>query len=134
MSKKDKQIVALTYKACPICGAKDEDQSKVLLSKRFQDLSHLDHKITGFGHPCKKCQEYMEAGIVIVLVDFEKTDDPKNPWRTGELHVMKVEAVERIFEGLAELPAILEARVMFLEEKIAREIGIELPKDSDNDK
>ena len=73
--------------------------------------------------PCHKCKEYMEMGIILISIDDVKTDDPKNPYRTGGWCVVKEEFVTRnIKPELAEI--ILEHRVAFVPDALWDEIKL----------
>lgn len=120
----EKSHVALVYRACPICGKPDEKQSEVALDMHLRDISHLHKKVVGYGEPCDQCKEYMTQGVVLIFVDKEKTgEDLSDPWRTGQIAVMKEEAVRRIFGDDSEA---LKRRACFIDWREAQALGIEI--------
>lgn len=123
MSKKDNKFVALTYKACPCCGKKDDDQSEILIHQRFGDLSEIDHKITGFGNFCKECQEITTKAVACVVVDQSKSEDIQNPYRTGNIFGLSEEWANRALSGKM-LADVLRKRMFFMDYKDAIEMGL----------
>lgn len=55
--------------------------------------------------PCDKCAKLMNEGIIFISFDESKTDDRKNPYRSGGWCVLREEAVVRMLAGE---PALLE--------------------------
>lgn len=114
--------VALVKEACPLCG-KVEDGPIILNTrlsvKRAKEVEKLHGQVIGYmDKPCKECQEYMTQGILLIGVIEEKTDDEKNPYRSGNIWVMKKEAFQRIFGSIPEKGAA------FLDIKAAKQIGL----------
>lgn len=64
--------------------------------------------------PCDKCKGYMEQGVILISVDEAKTDDPDNPYRTGNWCVIKDEAIRRMVQPEELAEHILEKRVAFV--------------------
>lgn len=123
MRTKEKQWTALVYKACPCCGKKDEEQSEIVLHTRFGDLSEIHNKITGFGHLCKQCQELTAKAIACVVVDSSKSDDMKNPYRTGNLFGLSEEWCNKCFkEPMAK--EVITRRMFYMDYKDAIAIGL----------
>jgi len=59
----------------------------------------LSVNITGFTEkPCEKCQGMMEKGFLLVGIVQSKTEDVKNPYRSGNLWVISNEKAKAIFE------------------------------------
>lgn len=115
--------VAVTYKACPICGKKDEEQSEVLLHRRFGDISKLHNQINGYGHPCKECKEMTDKAILFIVIDEDKSENIQDPYRTGEMYGMSEEYVNRVItEPLLE--QILRVRFTYIDWKTAKYIGL----------
>lgn len=85
--------VALIKYACPICGNVNEDATAVALGSKFNNKKNVEkvesmhNKIVGFSEkPCKQCQSYIDKGAFFIIgIDPDKTDDFKNPYRTGHL-------------------------------------------------
>lgn len=126
--KSEGNFVAVTYKACPICGTKDEEQSELLLHQCMRDISELHNQVTGFGKPCDKCQEGIDQGaIMIIVVDQSKSGDLSNPaewFRTGNIIGLKQEAIERMIQPGDFLDSILKRRALVMDYKDAIEIGL----------
>lgn len=99
---KDKEIgVALVKEACKICG-KTFDSSILMnsqLSKRkAEEVESLHGKVVGYSEePCDDCKKLCEQGFVIIGVIKELTDDKSNPYRSGNIWVIKNEAAKDIF-------------------------------------
>lgn len=121
---KDNKFVALTYKACPCCGKKDEEQSEILLHKRFGDLSSVDKQVTGFGTFCTDCQEITTKAVACVVVDQSKRSDMSNPYRTGNIFGLSEDWCKRALSD--EMCAqVLKKRMFYMDYKDALEL--ELP-------
>ena len=72
---------------------------------------------------CNECKEHAAKGIIFVGVDEEKTEDNKNPWRTGLFAVVKDEAVKKfISEPL--LSKVLKVRMCYIDQKVAESLGL----------
>jgi hypothetical protein len=91
--------VALTKELCPVC-LKEMDgplvMNQILTEKKAQEIKELHNKVVGISEkPCEKCELYTKLGIVVIGIDPEKTEDMKNPYRTGNLAVIKKEFFDR---------------------------------------
>lgn len=123
----ERQHLALTR--CFFCGEPD----RILLCKRYRpdgqpvtDMAEFHDKIID-KEPCPKCADLMKQGVMFLVVKDGESGD--NPARTGELHVVKDEAVKRLLEKSPELLAsILKSRMTYIEESVARKIGMEKPQ------
>jgi hypothetical protein len=73
--------------------------------------------------PCDECKSLMEQGVMLIEVDVDKTDDEKNPWRTGRIAVLRDEAISRIFDP-ESAKAALERRVAFVEIAFYERLGL----------
>ena len=69
------------FKYCSLCWNQNEEEVK-------EDL------------PCKRCQEDMIKGFLIIGVDFSKSDDTDNLIRTGNRWVLKrdSELIKKLFK------------------------------------
>jgi len=74
--------------------------------------------------PCDECREYMEQGIILISVDESKSDDMRNPWRTGGWVVVKEDLIERVFQPADTVVAILESRMAFVSDEVWDMMGI----------
>lgn len=96
----DKSHVSMEQKVCFICG-RTYDTGALLLDTRLQKTFER-YTVTGHGQ-CKDCDEKINEGrIALIGVDEEKTTNPNNPWRTGELVFLREEAFKKMFN--VELP------------------------------
>ena len=83
---------ALVKYVCPICGQVKEDLSAIVMNTRLtnkaaRDVESMHNQVVGFSSkPCKECQSYIDQGAFFVIgIDPERTDDMKNPYRSGHL-------------------------------------------------
>lgn len=91
--------VALLKYVCPICGQINEDASAIaintlLTEETAKKVEDMNNKVVGLSEkPCKECQEWIDKGAFFVIgIDPNKTDDMKNPYRTGHLVGIKRES------------------------------------------
>lgn len=128
MKTEDTIGVALTKEACPICGIAFDGpilMNRTLSKKKAEDVKSLHGKIIGFRDtPCDSCNEMLKQGTVLVGVDTNKTDDAKNPWRTGHMWCVKKEFADKLFVS-AEIDN-KDAKWSFIDIEVARQIGLPL--------
>jgi len=137
----DKEHVALTH--CYYCGEAD----KILLASKYQqtkngmepvkDLAPFNGKVIDM-EPCRKCQDWMKQGIILIGIDDEKSEpnwnkapEDKNPnwmpdpYRSGAFAVMKEEAFTRLFGGNEIfVDHAIKHRFMFVEHEVMVRTGI----------
>lgn len=103
---------------CPLCAG---DTNELFLLGRLPQDAEAPRKgvVPGMSQPCDKCQEYMSKGVLLIVC--KDGGDEKNPYRTGELHVITDEAAQRIFN----VP--IPNRAAFIEESVARKLGFPKP-------
>jgi hypothetical protein len=82
----------------------------VLLLGKLKGDQEAPYRICTDREPCDECRKLMEAGVMCVSV--KDGSDKKNPYRTGKMIVLKVEAAKRIFPNLGE------ARFVFVEDSV----------------
>jgi hypothetical protein len=98
--------IAMVKELCPIC-AKTEMDGGIVMNKRFSEpmakkVESLHNKVVAFSkEPCDQCKEYKAMGFVLIGVVETKTDDATNPYRSGNIWVVKQEVADRLFEGNA---------------------------------
>lgn len=90
--------VAMTKELCPVC--LEETDGSIVMNTRLTEgeakkVKELHGKVTGFGPVCTDCKI---EGVYLIGVDPEKTDDRRNPYRTGTIIGITNDAFERIFE------------------------------------
>ena len=66
--------------------------------------------------PCDECKAMMEQGVLLIRV--KDGSDRDNPYRTGPMVVVKVEAAQRIFNNIGT------NRVAFIEDSTWEKIGL----------
>ena len=81
---------------CYYCG---EDQGDIILPGKLPNDAEAPRRAVWHKVPCDKCKELMAKGVMVVRVDEEKRPSRGEPYRTGELVVVKDEAVARIFSA-----------------------------------
>lgn len=74
--------------------------------------------------PCTKCEEHMKQGIILISVDEGKTEDMRNPYRSGGWCVVTEEAVRRIVQPEELMNDILKKRVAFIPDDAWDIIGL----------
>lgn len=85
-------------------------------------LCRMKEETTVIGDkPCKKCQEDMLQGFLLIGVDFSKSDSAENPARTGHRWVMNKNS-----SHLTDLykPETIEKGAGFIDIEDARQIGL----------
>lgn len=100
---------------CSICGG---DTGEIALLGRLKDDAEAPRKGALPGSACPTCRGHMAQGVILVVV---RDGTQADPYRTGEIHVIKAEAAARLF------PTLGAGRVAFLEESAARMIGLPKP-------
>ena len=104
----EKKFAASVVKyVCPICGQIDEDASAIVMNKRLtkayaKKVEDMHDKVIGFSDkPCKECQKILDQDAFFVIgIDPEKSDDMKNPWRTG--HLVGIKKASKFYQHLPE--------------------------------
>jgi len=101
-----------TIPVCFICG-KDKNEV-VLLGATYKEQAPMHMCLNKT--PCDECKKLMEMGVL--LVSIKDGTDRENPYRTGALVVIKVEAAQRMFNNLGN------NRVAFVEDSAWDKIGL----------
>ena len=120
----EKNPVAIVHKVCPVCGKQDDEQSELLIHKRFGDLSKVNNKAIGYGTFCKTCKEGAEKAVFMVVCDLTKSEDHQNPYRTGEVFGMSEDWVTRVITPEDLRDHMLKVRMSFIDYKDAKTIGL----------
>jgi len=115
MSNRDdiKFPVALAKEACPLCG-KLEDGPIIIgtrgVKKSNNELEDSVHgKCIGYmKEPCSECKEMMKQGFLLIGVVGAKTDDIKNPYRSGNIWVVRNEAAKEMFGDISKGAAFID--------------------------
>lgn len=122
----DKLGVALAKEACPLCG-KTVD-GPILMNKRLtkpeaDKVKALHGQVIGFtDEPCAECKELMTKGILLIGIIEAKTDDMRNPYRSGHICVVSPDYIKRICKDENLCNEILKKGATFMEKEIIEEI------------
>ena len=91
----DKSYVTMEQHRCLVCG-QDYDTGSILIDRRLKN-SFDRYTVTGTGL-CPEHKKLHEDGFVaLVEADPAKSNDPRNPYRTGRIAHIKEEAFDRVF-------------------------------------
>ena len=104
----EKKFAASVVKyVCPICGQIDEDASAIVMNTRLtkadaRKVEEMHNKVVGYSDkPCKECQKILDQDAFFVIgIDLDKSDDMKNPWRTG--HLVGIKKASEFYQHLPE--------------------------------
>ena len=104
----EKKFAASVVKyVCPICGQVNEDASVIVMNTRLtkadaKKVEEMQDKVIGFSDkPCKECQKILDQDAFFVIgIDPDKSDDMKNPWRTG--HLVGIKKSSEFYQHLPE--------------------------------
>lgn len=100
MMKEDRLGVAMVKEACPLCGALQD--GPIILNKRLtpgeaKKVKDLHGQTIGYSEkPCKECQDIMNQAFLLIGIVETKTDDPKNPYRSGNKWGVKPEYAKKL--------------------------------------
>lgn len=121
--------VALTK--CYFCN-KDSD---ILLHRQLRDISKAHGKVVNMD-PCRTCEGYMKAGVILITIDDAKSEKGwnhrpsgqkkwiPNPYRTGGFFVVTDEAVRKTIHPEAMADWAIKKRFMFIEHEAAESLGL----------
>lgn len=116
--------VALVYKACPVCGQKNDEElltNKVLTEEEARGIEKLHNKCIGYSdEPCKKCKELMEEAFLCIIYDKSKTTEETSPYRTGQILGIKKDC--NFVKSID--PKLIEGGFGFIDIESAKQIGL----------
>jgi hypothetical protein len=102
MKNSDNKLgVALVKRACPLCGGTQD--AEIVMNTRLTQgaaskVEELHGKTIGMlDGPCDSCKDLMSKGFLLIGVVEAKTEDVKNPYRSGNQWVVSNEAAQRMF-------------------------------------
>ena len=131
MKEKDIIGTALVHENCPICGKKINEQimmNSTLTEKNAKEIKSLHNKSVGYSEePCDECKELKKQGFIFIEVDESKTEDKSNPYRTGNMWVIKKEAAERIITN----KDIIDVGASFIDMIVAKQIGLNTKEENE---
>ena len=106
---------------CFICG---KDKGVILFGYTKGDRE-APRKVCINTEPCDECKGYMKQGVIIISVDEKKTDDRRNPYRTGGWVVVRDSFIKKAFnKDIGK--EVLKKRICFVPDKAWSTMG--LPK------
>lgn len=118
---------AIVKYVCPICGQIDEDASAIVMNTRLtkeeaKKVEEMHGKVVGYSDkPCKECQKILDQGAFFVIgIDPEKSDDMKNPWRTG--HLVGIKKASEFYQHLPE--EYKGKNALFMDYREMRQLGM----------
>ena len=117
----DKHGVNPTIPKCFFCV---EDKNEIILMGKLKNDVKAPRGMVFDQVPCDKCAGYMKQGVILISVDEEKTDDPKNPWRTGGWVVVTADAVSRMPFEDSSRKDILKKRAAFISDELWDLLGL----------
>lgn len=89
---------------CFFCG----EPKEVILDRRLKNT--LPRLACYDKEPCQKCKDFMSKGVMLISV--ANGTDKENPYRTGKVCVITVDAAKRIFNNIGE------NKVAFVEDEV----------------
>lgn len=124
MSKKKTLGVALVKEVCPVCT--QETDGPILMNTRLSEskakqVEDLHGKVIGFSkEPCPKCKEDMKKAFMFIGAIEEKSDDPKNPYRSGHIWGIKHEVAKEMIQD----EKVLKLGFCLIDLKAAKAMGL----------
>jgi len=98
----------------PVCFCCGQDTGEIaLLGAAYK--GEAPHRMVMDKAPCKKCQDLMTRGVI--LIETRDGEEGENPYRTGYMTVVTVEAARNIFNKNIDLE---KNRVFFIEERVLK--------------
>lgn len=116
----EKHGVNPSVSVCFYCG---EDKNELVLPGRLPRDAEAPRRAVWSMEPCDQCKEWMAQGVVLISTrDGEAGGN--DPYRTGQLCVIKDEALKRIVQPKELLDDILRRRFCFIEDQTWDAIGL----------
>ena len=102
--------------------------NSILTEKNAEEIKSLHNKSVGYSEePCDECKEHKKQGFIFIEVDESKTEDKGNPYRTGNMWVIKKEAAERIITN----KNIINVGASFIDIVVAKQLGLNTKKEDE---
>jgi hypothetical protein len=126
--------VALTK--CYFCLKDDKIIMNTTLTKTWADRVSAAHGTVIDAEPCGDCAEMMKKGVIIIVIDPEKSEPNwnvpgseknwlANPYRSGGWYVMSDEGIRAIMKGSPSLEQVLKHRFTFLSKDAEEALGLQ---------
>lgn len=115
-------LIGTAIPRCFFCG---EQKNLIIMNSSIntyaaKKVNDAHNKVIDM-EPCDECKKLMKQGVMLVSV--KDGSDQTNPYRTGNLAVMKDEAIQRIVEPpMAEI--LLKKRFGFVEDSMWNLMGL----------
>lgn len=101
-----------TILQCFYCG---KDKNEIVLLGAYYKQQAPMRSVTSYD-PCDKCKQLMEKGFM--LIEVEDNTDQNNPYRTGNMTVISLEAAANLFTNID----LSKQRVAFIEKSVLKHI------------
>lgn len=95
--------VAMVHRVCPVCESRVEESSEIVLNSKLSEhyakkVKDMHNKNIGYSKSiCSTCKEKIGDGIYLVGIIENKTEDMHNPYRSGHVLGITLEAFNRTF-------------------------------------
>lgn len=127
MPVKDTDFVAMVHYACIVCGSNVEDSTEIAIHKEFKSLKEIHNKVLGYSDTfCKDCTDKIdnakELAYFIVVIDESKTENLNNPYRTGQVFLVKASAFKS-FVKPEFMQQIEKFKFTFMDFNVAKKLG-----------
>lgn len=97
---KNKLGIALVRELCPVC-TKETEQSILMNKKLGRKEADAIDKLNGNAmwakELCPDCKDMKSKGFILIGAVEAKTTDTTNPYRSGNIWVVKQEVAEQLF-------------------------------------
>jgi hypothetical protein len=110
-----------TIPMCFFCG---QQKNEIVLMGKLKGDAEAPKGVVFDQTPCDKCREYMAQGVILISVDEKKSDDNRNPWRTGGWVVVKTKAIDHFPMTDEQKQELLRKRVAFISDPIWDLLGL----------
>ena len=121
----DKKIgVALTKELCPICAK--EIEGPIIMNTRLTEsdaekVEEMHGKVLDWSKtPCESCADMKSKGFVLIGAVEAKTTDATNPYRNGNIWVVKQQVADDLFKPH---PAP-KSGVAFIDVNVAQQLNL----------
>lgn len=92
--------VALVHEVCRVCGKPTNEHiimNQRLTENNARDIESMHKKAIGYSEePCDECSEFMTKGFILIEYNERLTTDKSDPYRTGNMWVIKSETAEKL--------------------------------------
>lgn len=121
-------FVAMQHELCPCCLIKVEGSEVILIETRMQDISKRDRQPSGISlELCTECRKTADDndGVWIVEVDEHLTEEKDNPYRTGNIVMVRAEEMKRLLVPGEMADKVLSLRWAYMPKETTKATGID---------